>query len=79
MFVHPTKVLIIEAMGWINRPISASELEYVFDQILSMKAISYHLVSLANDGVATLVEKRKERGRWKRLYILAPTAREGVL
>ncbi len=69
--VHPTKVLVIEAMRWIDRPLSASELEQVFDATLSTSAISYHVVTLARWGVLKRVGKQKVRGTWKRLYRLA--------
>jgi hypothetical protein len=46
--VHPSKVLIIEAMQWIDRPMSASELGEVLDGALSSAVVSYHLRSLAS-------------------------------
>jgi hypothetical protein len=39
--VHPCKVLIIETMLWIDRPLSASELEQIFGQTMGVSAISY--------------------------------------
>lgn len=48
--VHPTKVLVIEAMLWLG-PISASELKEVFEGNPDTSAISYHLNSLADAGV----------------------------
>lgn len=44
--VHPTKVLVIEALLWIDRPLSAADLEKVFDGTVDRSAISYHLKSL---------------------------------
>jgi DNA-binding transcriptional ArsR family regulator len=73
--VHPTKVSIIEAMLWIDRPISARELERVFEERpgLSMSAVSYHMTSLATLGVLTLVEKRRVRGAWQKFYFFVGT------
>ena len=51
LIVHPAKVLIVEAMNWIDRPLSPSELEYVFGEKLSVSAISYHVNSLVKYGV----------------------------
>jgi DNA-binding transcriptional ArsR family regulator len=47
--VHPTKVCIIEALRWIDRPLSASDLERVFVGELSESTISYHLRTLAEE------------------------------
>ena len=73
--IHPTRVAIIEAMLWICRPLSATELEQVFDEQrgLSMSAISYHLTSLATLGVLKLVEKRPVRGAWQKFYFFVGT------
>lgn len=68
--IHPTKVLIIEAMLCINCPLSARDLERVFEKRLglSMSAVSYHMKELAKLGVLTLVEKRPVRGAWQKFY-----------
>ncbi len=50
LIVHPTKVLIVEAMDWIDRPLSSSELVFVFGEKMSVSAISYHVNSLARYG-----------------------------
>jgi DNA-binding transcriptional regulator GbsR (MarR family) len=71
--VYPTKVWIIEAMRWIDEPLSASELEEVFDGALSISAISYHVTTLAKVGVLKQTDKRRVRGAWKTLYYFSPT------
>jgi hypothetical protein len=59
--IHPTKVLVIEATLWIGRPLSASELEKVFDNTLGVSTISYHLRSLAPpDARGTSAGRRRE-------------------
>lgn len=72
LIVHPTKVLIIEAMDWIDRPLSPSELEYVFGGSLSVSAISYHVNSLVKYRVLRRQGKHKVRGAWKTLYVFSP-------
>lgn len=67
-FVHPTKVWIIEAMDWINRPLSATELEKVFGGKLSQSVLSYHVTSLAKAGVIRLVRREPVRGTWENRY-----------
>jgi len=75
-FVHPTKVWIIEAMLWIGRPLSASELEKVFSGKWSISAISYHLTALAKRGIVTKADKERVRGAWKSLYVFAPAVKK---
>ena len=66
--IHPTRLWIIEAMRIIDRPLSASELEHVFDCKQSTSAISYHMNTLAKIGIVKQVEMQQVRGTWKRLY-----------
>jgi DNA-binding transcriptional ArsR family regulator len=67
--VHPTRLWIIEAMRTIERPLSASELEDVFENKQSTSAISYHLNTLAKMGIVRQLEMLQVRGAWKRLYV----------
>jgi hypothetical protein len=69
--VHPTKVWVIEAMQWIDRPLSASELEMVFAGTKSVSALSYHVTSLAKAGVLKQVRRRQVRGAWESHYCFA--------
>ena len=71
LIVHPTKVLIVEAIGWIDRPLSSSELAYVFGETMSVSAISYHVNSLARYGVLRRQGRHKVRGAWKTLYVIS--------
>ena len=73
--IHPTRLWIIEAMRVIDRPLSASELEQVFDRSQSTSAISYHLTTLATIGIVELVELQQVRGAWKRLYVFTAAVR----
>lgn len=66
--VYPTKVLVIEAIRWIGRPMSASELAHVFGGAFSLPAISYHMKTLADLGVLTLDRKKRVRGAWEKFY-----------
>jgi hypothetical protein len=75
LFAHPTKVLVIEAMRWIDRPLSASELVHVFDGALSLSVVSYHVTTLANWGILTRVETQQVRGAWKHLYVFTAAVR----
>ena len=66
--IFPTKLLIIEALQRIDRPMSAVEFEHVFDKSLGLSTISYHLTTLAKLGVLREVRKRKVRGTQERFY-----------
>jgi DNA-binding transcriptional ArsR family regulator len=63
--VHPTKIQIIEAMRWIGRPLSASELVHVFDEKTGLASVSYHLTALRKLHVMDRVGKERVRGAWK--------------
>lgn len=73
--IHPTKVLIVEAMCWIDRPLSASELAKVFDGRPGTSAISYHLGSLVACGILELFRKEQVRGALKKSYVFTPAAK----
>ncbi len=66
--VHSTQVLIIEALSWIDRPLSATDLEKVFDKTLSLSVISYHVKRLKDLGVLERVGAKRVRGAWERFY-----------
>lgn len=69
--IHPTKVKVIEAMLWIGRPLSAADLEKVFDGDPGLGVISYHLKRLARPGILELVGTRQVRGAVESFYWLA--------
>lgn len=70
--IYPTKLLIIEAMQWIGRPLSASELEAVLGKTLTLSVLSYHLKTLAKQGILTEVRRRRVRGAWEKFYFFDP-------
>jgi DNA-binding transcriptional ArsR family regulator len=69
--VHPTQVAIIEAFEWINRPLSATELEKLFGGEVGLSSISYHLKRLKRLGVLELIGARAVRGASERFYFFA--------
>jgi DNA-binding transcriptional ArsR family regulator len=69
--IHPTKVLIIESMLWIDRPMSASELVQILDGTVSISSLSYHIGKLVEDGVLEQVRERRIRGATERFYDFA--------
>ncbi len=58
-FVSPVKVIIIESMLWVQRPLSATELEKLACGTPELDSFSWHLKSLAELAVLEPVAKRK--------------------
>jgi hypothetical protein len=69
--VHPAKVAILEALQWMDRPLSASELVALLDdEGYYISLISYHFRHLADIGVIGLVRKVERRGATEKFYAL---------
>jgi DNA-binding transcriptional ArsR family regulator len=73
LVVHPMRVQIIEALGWIGEPLSAANLTRIFDDAdLSLSGVSYHVTTLAKAGVLVKVGQRPVRGSVEKFYFFAP-------
>jgi hypothetical protein len=59
--IHSTKVVIVEAMLWIERPLSATELAKMTNGTITVSAISYHLDRLVEVEALEVVAKLKVR------------------
>jgi hypothetical protein len=70
--LHETQLHIIEAMRWIDRPISPSQLVHVFDGSTYLPSIAYHVRHLRKLGVIRESWSRPVRGATERFYQLAP-------
>ncbi len=69
--LHPIQVQIIEAMAWIDLPLSASDLVRVFSGEKRLSAIAYHVRRLDSLGALTPAGKRHPaRGSEEKLYRL---------
>ncbi len=69
--LHPIQFQIIEAMHWIERPTSASQLVQVFDcDPDELSTLSYHLRRLRTLKIVRLSWVRRVRGAKERLYKL---------
>lgn len=69
--VHPLKVAIIEALEWIELPLSAKDVDLVLDEEFGLSLISYHMRKLADVGAIEKVEQRAVRGALQSFYALA--------
>ncbi len=67
--IHPLRVAIIEALRWVDRPLSASELtKLIDDQDAGLSHISYHVGRLADVGALKKVRQRQVRGSTEKFY-----------
>jgi hypothetical protein len=69
--VHPVKVAIIEALQWIEVPLSPKELNRLFDEEFGVSLVSYHMRTLADVGVVERVRQQSVRGAVQSFYTLA--------
>jgi hypothetical protein len=72
--VHPLKVAIIEAMSWIDEPVSPRELDLAFEEEFGVSLVSYHVRVLADYGALEKVRQQAVRGALQTFYVL--TAKE---
>jgi Helix-turn-helix domain len=69
--LHPSQLQIIEALRWVDRPLSASELVQVLGTGQRLSTIAYHVRRLDSLGVLTPAGKRHPlRGSEEKLYRL---------
>ena len=72
LLVHPVKVEIIEAMSWVDVPLSATDLDRVFHGQIGVSLLSYHLRKLAEIGALRRSSQEQVRGAVQTFYALAP-------
>jgi hypothetical protein len=72
--LHPIQLEIVEAMLWVDRPLSVSVLIRVFDGRETLSTIAYHVRRLNELGALRLVAKRQPpRGTEEKFYRLSGT------
>ncbi len=69
--VHPLKVVIVEAICCIGRPLSPAELHEVLDRQSSLSLIAYHVRKLARAGALVKSGHRQVRGARQTFYFLS--------
>jgi len=72
--IHPVKVAIVEALEWIEGPMSPSELRLMLDERLSLSCVAYHVRKLLELGVLEEVERLPVRGVTKTTYFFPPSS-----
>jgi hypothetical protein len=68
LLVHPVKVAIIEAMTWIDRPLSATDLDRILQGELGVSLLSYHLRKLAELEIIAPAHRETVRGATQTFY-----------
>jgi hypothetical protein len=69
--IHPLRVAIIEALAYMDQPLSATDLQRLFGiEDLQLSLISYHVNQLKNAEVLVKVGQRQVRGAVERFYVL---------
>lgn len=71
--LHDVQVAIIEAMRWLNQPLSAVLVMKMFDEenYMPVGHISYHFKRLAELSILEYVKGVPRRGARERMYFLA--------
>ena len=74
--IHPMKGAILEAVEWLDRPLSASSIARMCEEERSVSEVAYHLCKLADDGALELVYERLVPGSFERFYALSSVEHE---
>jgi hypothetical protein len=73
--VHPLKVVIVEALWWVDQPLSAADLtKLIGDGEIGLSRVSYHVVGLAKAGILRKVRERPVRGSVEKFYFFPPVS-----
>lgn len=70
LVIHPMRVSIIEALRYMDHPLSASDLHRLFFGESTLSFIDYHIKELVKLKVLVQVRKRKVRGATEKFYAI---------
>jgi hypothetical protein len=62
------RVVILEALSWIDRPLSPAELQRVFSRRFGLSLVAYHVNKLADAEILEKVGQREVRGAVQSFY-----------
>jgi hypothetical protein len=66
-------VAIVEALLWLDRPLSAADLTEVIDnERYRVSSLSYHMSKLAEVDAIEMVGRRQGRGATEKFYFFPP-------
>lgn len=69
--LHPTQLLVIEAISWVERPLSPILLTNLCGEQIPLNALAYHCNRLVDLEVLEKVDRVQVRGAWENFYDLA--------
>lgn len=73
--LHDTQVWVIEALKWIDLPLSSRELEHIFGKTIRLSSVSYHVGRLTELGTLEHIGERPVRGATEHFYFFVGTRR----
>jgi hypothetical protein len=73
--MHPTQLLIVEAIWRIEEPLSATLLQKVYGDQIDLGLFSYHCRRLEAQGILELVGEVPVRGVFEKLFDLISRSR----
>jgi hypothetical protein len=66
--LHPTQLIIIEALAHVDRPLSPTLIVRVIDGAITLNLVDYHCKRLVALGILERKSRRPVRGTWENLY-----------
>lgn len=66
------KVAIVEALIWVDEPLSPKCIDRLSGEIYGVSLTAYHMRSLADAGVVIQVKQKPRRGAMQTYYRVAP-------
>jgi hypothetical protein len=73
--LHPVQLSMVEALLWIELPISPADLSRMYGGVYSSRHTAYHVQVLMDHGVLEMVDTEPVRGATRHLYVLSPGLR----
>ena len=73
--LHPVQVTVLEALVWIELPISPVDVTHMCDGNYALTLVGYHVKALAERGVIEPAATEQVRGVTRHLYALVPESR----
>jgi DNA-binding transcriptional ArsR family regulator len=70
--LHPTQVLILDAVDWIDVPAGPRDLVQVLDGKVHIDNLSYHFRRLGDLGILEAVGQEQVRGALAKFWIPTP-------
>lgn len=68
--LHPTQLLILEALARLEMPVSATIMERISDGQIPLANYAYHLIRLERLGLLELVDTQPRRGVQEKFFAL---------